>query len=265
MKELSILTRTYKVELKDILKVTLPYYRKLFNYTQSEIADFIGVDRTTYGAWEIGKNGVDIITLKRIANQYGVLLNDLLSVPPKDSKKIIKTQKNKNLVRQIDVEILNITLQYYRKLFKKTQDEIAQFLEIHRTIYCNWERGKNTPNAYLLKKLADYYDIIVDDFFDLSYDALIWYKRKEHLESNELKVKKTMMYALPACRKCYKLTIKQAADEIGVPAKIYEAWENGAIIPDAWTVMQLANRYGFDTETFLTIPEDEYMNLGVME
>ena len=47
-------------------------------YTQQEIADILQVDRSTYAYYEAGKTEPNIPKLKRIANMYGISLDDLV-------------------------------------------------------------------------------------------------------------------------------------------------------------------------------------------
>ena len=47
-------------------------------YTQQEIADILQIDRSTYAYYEAGKTEPNIPKLKKIANMYGISLDDLI-------------------------------------------------------------------------------------------------------------------------------------------------------------------------------------------
>lgn len=54
--------------------------REEHNKTQKEIADFIGVNRTTYTKYETGDSEPSLNTLKALAGYYGVTLDYLVSM-----------------------------------------------------------------------------------------------------------------------------------------------------------------------------------------
>lgn len=48
---------------------------------------------------------------------------------------------------------------------KRTQDEIARRLGIHRTTLYNWETGKSSPNANQLRKIGELTKVPIDYIF----------------------------------------------------------------------------------------------------
>lgn len=56
-------------------------------------------------------------------------------------------------------------LKRIRKGKKITQDEIAGFLGVKRQTYSAYERGVSVPDSLTLKKLADYFEVSTDYFF----------------------------------------------------------------------------------------------------
>lgn len=59
---------------------TLPYYRNLNKLSQHQVADVLGVNRTTYSAWESGKNCPDTWNVKLLADYYKIKMEDMLDV-----------------------------------------------------------------------------------------------------------------------------------------------------------------------------------------
>ena len=90
-------------------------------------------------------------------------------------------------------------LKYFRKKSGKTQKDIADFLSITQTAYGNYELGKRQITPENLTKLADYYNVSVDDLLGRgSLDAA-----GKHLEEvPELVPEDEVMIPLVASLRC---------------------------------------------------------------
>ena len=66
--------------------------------------------------------------------------------------------------------ILAENIQFYRKQKIMTQLELAEYLSYSDKAVSKWERGEGVPDIYVLDKLAD--------LFDLSLDELVYKKHK---------------------------------------------------------------------------------------
>jgi len=64
---------------KALIAENLIYYRKRANLTQLEIADMINYSDKSVSKWERGDGVPDICVLRRIAEIYGVTLNDIIN------------------------------------------------------------------------------------------------------------------------------------------------------------------------------------------
>ena len=62
-------------------------------------------------------------------------------------------------------ELLAKNLVYYRKASGLTQLELAEKFNYSDKSISKWERGEGFPDVFVLKSLADYYGITVDDFY----------------------------------------------------------------------------------------------------
>ena len=62
-------------------------------------------------------------------------------------------------------EILANNLAYYRKASGLTQLELAEKFNYSDKSVSKWERGEGFPDIFVLKSLADFYGITVDDFY----------------------------------------------------------------------------------------------------
>ncbi|MBQ7638039.1 MAG: helix-turn-helix transcriptional regulator [Clostridia bacterium] len=68
-------------------------YRTKMGYTQKDVADVLGIDRSTYAYYETGKTEVPVKKLAVLARLYGVEINDffnndalVLNDPDKEKK-----------------------------------------------------------------------------------------------------------------------------------------------------------------------------------
>ena len=59
--------------------------------------------------------------------------------------------------------MLTNNLQYLRRKFKLSQQALSEVLDIPRTTLGDYERGKTEPNIQMLIKMADHFEIKVDD------------------------------------------------------------------------------------------------------
>ena len=69
-------------------------------------------------------------------------------------------------------EQLAKNLAYYRKASGLTQLELAEKFNYSDKSVSKWERGEGFPDVFVLKSLADFYGISVDDFFQSEHKAV---------------------------------------------------------------------------------------------
>lgn len=126
---------------------TLKNLRKGHNLTQSEVADILGIDRSTYAYYERGTTKPDFECIFKICKMYGIDLIDIANMFLSDEETVFsfKSFDNVEYDKEIllnDLDMLNIDeyekliLYYYRhiseeykKLFfvkiKQNYDEIT--------------------------------------------------------------------------------------------------------------------------------------------
>ena len=79
---------------------------------------------------------------------------------------IIKSTSEKKMEKELNQqELLAKNLAYYRKTSGLTQLELAEKFNYSDKSVSKWERGEGFPDVFVLKSLADFYGIDVDDFY----------------------------------------------------------------------------------------------------
>ncbi|MBU5677882.1 helix-turn-helix transcriptional regulator [Alkaliphilus sp. MSJ-5] len=79
--------------------------------TQKEVADYLGVARTTYTQYETGASEPDINTIIKIANYFGVSSDTLLGIENNEIGSAIKEEREKQGLSVKDLaESLGVTL-----------------------------------------------------------------------------------------------------------------------------------------------------------
>lgn len=98
--------------MKKIIADNLLKYRKMAGITQVELAEKLMYSDKNISRWERGESIPEVTTLKRIADLYGVTINDFLQEEEKDKKEpILKDEKSKFLTeKQLMIALLSVSL-----------------------------------------------------------------------------------------------------------------------------------------------------------
>lgn len=56
-------------------------------------------------------------------------------------------------------------LNFFRSELNLSQQTVADYLDIDRATYANWERGTTDIKAYYLPKLAKLFNVIISNFY----------------------------------------------------------------------------------------------------
>ncbi|MDE6767542.1 MAG: helix-turn-helix domain-containing protein, partial [Eubacterium sp.] len=71
----------------------IKYLRKKQNYTQQQVADILGIDRSTYSFYEIGKTRPKLEMLKSLAKIFKVSVDDLLDDDISENDSLVSSPK----------------------------------------------------------------------------------------------------------------------------------------------------------------------------
>ena len=84
---------------------------------------------------------------------------------------------------------LTENLRILRERSNLKQDEFSRYLNISRQTYSNYERGTRTPDLELLKSIADFYHITIDELlFCNGYKIPLYSNNIIYLSDEELKL-----------------------------------------------------------------------------
>ena len=60
---------------------------------------------------------------------------------------------------------MNTNLKYFRDIKDETQADLARFLKITTRTLMKYERGIEAPRLDIVYKLADYYNVTIEEIF----------------------------------------------------------------------------------------------------
>ena len=64
--------------------------------------------------------------------------------------------------------MINVNLKRLRKHHQYTQEGLAEALHVTRQVIAKWEKGESTPDLHLCIKLAELYNVTIDNL--VNYD-----------------------------------------------------------------------------------------------
>ena len=124
------------------------------NLLQKDIANILGIKRSTYASYETERDTIPIKHLNKLCNYFNISLDYALGLTNKMQYKNNKSKINNELFRQ--------RIRILRKENKLTQIKMANILNIARSTWTGYELGKyQIPTLYLLE-IAKRYHISID-------------------------------------------------------------------------------------------------------
>lgn len=135
-----------------IIKTNLKEIRNDLNMNQFEMAEFLGISRSSYSMWESNNEMISINQLINISNTLNVSIDYILGLSPK---------KNSDL-NNVDKKIVGARLKEFRKENKLTQDSLANILNTNKSVICNYEKGRYLLATPFLFTICSKYKISAD-------------------------------------------------------------------------------------------------------
>lgn len=117
-----------------MLSEQLKIIRKANKFTQQELADAIGIERSTYASYETGRNKPDVVLLSKIAKVFGVSSDYILEIDTtvplnvEDIPVQYKKKSGNQLVSTLSKEEKSV-LAKYRLLSDSKKTELVDFLK----------------------------------------------------------------------------------------------------------------------------------------
>ena len=128
--------------------------RTYFGNTQKELADILGVSRSTYAGWENGLDAIILPKLNDFCNYYGVSLDYICG--------LTNTKKYDIINDKIDKSVLGNNLKEIRTNNKHTQKKVANIINVDQSNYSKCELGKMYIHTYALIEFAKHYKVSID-------------------------------------------------------------------------------------------------------
>ena len=133
----------YKERLKELRE----YSNIDKKISQKEVADAIGIKRSTYNQFEQQYDIIPIIRLNQIANFFNVSIDYILG--------LTNDQKYKKTKTELNIDISSQRLKEFRKENKLTQAKLAEKIKASSSIIVHHETKRNfigTPFLYTICK-----------------------------------------------------------------------------------------------------------------
>lgn len=142
--------------------------REEHELTQKTVANMLEVDKSSYAAWERGRDLFPLKRLIQIKNYYDVSLDYLTSLT---TQKKYPNQKN-----HIDIDKLKTRLKTLRKENGYTQEKLANQLNTTHSALSSYENGHQIIPLILLIQLSNIFGVSIDWILGMSEQK---YTKKE--------------------------------------------------------------------------------------
>ncbi|MCI8889247.1 MAG: helix-turn-helix transcriptional regulator [Hungatella sp.] len=128
------------------LAQNLKCLRKQRGLTQQELADILGVKRSTVANWESSKREPEIDMLVCIAEYFNMSLDNLVL---KELKPLLPLYAS--------------NIKYLRKRQEITQEDMAKLLEVSKSNMSKYESGAVELSNQGLIKVSEIFNVTIDD------------------------------------------------------------------------------------------------------
>ena len=101
------------MDVKTLLGKRIREYRQKYNYTQSQLAEMLGIDDKHLSRIELGKNMPNPALLEKLANLFNIELKDLFELSHFESPEVIR-EKLQEIINSLPTDQLILTYKYVR-------------------------------------------------------------------------------------------------------------------------------------------------------
>ena len=124
------------------------------NLRQVDVANILGINRSTYTSYEIERDTIPINHLNKLCNYFTVSIDFVMGLS--------QTKQYQNSLPNIDNKKQTERLKLLRKENNLTQMEIAKILNTSRSTWTGYEYGKYQIPTLLLYELSKKYKYSMD-------------------------------------------------------------------------------------------------------
>lgn len=127
--------------------------REYFNLKQEEMANILGIKRSTYASYET-RDTIPIKHLNNLANSFDISIDFILG---------LTSLKNYPHSRKtINNDLFKVRIKELRKQYKITQTNMANILNTSRSTWTGYEDGNKQINTLFLYDIACKYHTSID-------------------------------------------------------------------------------------------------------
>lgn len=121
---------------------------------QQEVAEHLGIKRSTYAVLENNHNVIPLRRLNDFANYFDVSIDYVLG--------LTDVKKYENSKAEIDREKTRQRLRQVRNENNYTQTKLAKFLNTSPSVWCDYERGRYLVSTTFIYQFAKKFNVSVD-------------------------------------------------------------------------------------------------------
>lgn len=123
---------------------------------QKDIADILGVKRSTYAGWETGKDTIPFKRIIMLSKYYKVSIDYIMGL----------SNKNEYIdIYEVDLKVFGSNLRKFRKENNLKQKDVFKLLNTTSSTYSVYETGKILINTSFIYAIAKEYNISIDKLF----------------------------------------------------------------------------------------------------
>ncbi len=121
---------------------------------QKDLANILGIDRSTYSSYEIGRDTIPLKHLNTLCNYFDISIDYAMG--------LTKTTKYKNSSDEINMKKVSERLKNIRKENNLTQAHISEILNTSRSTWTGYEGKKFLISTLLLYEVSRRYNYSMD-------------------------------------------------------------------------------------------------------
>lgn len=128
--------------------------RESSDMKQKEVAEAMGIGRSTYAVLENNHNIIPLKRLNDFANFYNVSLDYTLG--------LTNARNYPNSKKDIDYDKIKFRLKQTRKSYNYTQSKLAKYLNTSPSVWCDYERGRYLISTNFIYEFAKKFNVSID-------------------------------------------------------------------------------------------------------